>query len=49
MRDVENRITYIKQEKYDSLTKPVCAFITFEEEDGSIVAQEYEAKYTITG
>lgn len=29
--------------------KPVDAFITFEEEDGNIIGQEFEAEYTFSG
>ena len=38
MRETEKKITDLKNEKYDDLTRPVCAFITFEEEDGYIIA-----------
>mmetsp|Transcript_21706 Transcript_21706/g.16002 ORF Transcript_21706/g.16002 Transcript_21706/m.16002 type:complete len:320 (+) Transcript_21706:473-1432(+) len=38
MREAEQKITDLKKEKYESLTRPVCAFITFEEEDGYILA-----------
>jgi hypothetical protein len=38
MREVEKEITKIKDEKYEKLTKPVDAFITFEEEDGLILS-----------
>src|SRR5437588_282978 len=33
MREVEHQITETKKTNYDKLTRPVCAFITFEEED----------------
>ena len=38
MREVEDRISHLKADHYDDLTRPVCAFITFEEEDGYILA-----------
>lgn len=37
MRAVEDKISKLKNEKFKDLTKPCEAFITFEEEDGSIV------------
>jgi hypothetical protein len=49
MREVEQEISNMKNEHYDKLTKPVDAFITFEEEDGLIISQEYEPKFTMTG
>ena len=42
MRKVEQQISTLKNEKFADLTKPVDAFITFEEEDGSIIGQYYE-------
>lgn len=42
MRETEKKISDLKNEKFKDLTKPVDAFITFEEEDGSIVGQFYE-------
>lgn len=44
MRKVEAKISALKDEKYENLTKPVDAFITFEEEDGSIIGQYFENK-----
>lgn len=44
MREVEEKISQLKDEKFDSLTKPVDAFITFEAEDGSIIGQYFEDK-----
>jgi hypothetical protein len=38
MRVVEGMINELKNTEYESLTRPVDAFITFEEEDGLIVA-----------
>lgn len=38
MREVENKITQVKNEKFSSLIQPCDAFITFEEEDGGIIA-----------
>ena len=49
MREVENKITALKAEKFDSLVRPVDAFITFEEEDGLIVAQEFEPETNFSG
>lgn len=49
MREVEAQITTLKNEKFDSLVRPVDAFITFEEEDGLIVAQEFEPEYDFMG
>lgn len=37
MRDIEKKISTLKDEKFRDLVKPVDAFITFEEEDGSII------------
>ena len=34
MRSAEGEIAALKRDDYDSLTRPVCAFITFEEEEG---------------
>mmetsp|Transcript_21713 Transcript_21713/g.16017 ORF Transcript_21713/g.16017 Transcript_21713/m.16017 type:complete len:218 (-) Transcript_21713:718-1371(-) len=42
MRAAEKKITDLKAAKYDQLTRPVCAFIIFEEEDGYIIAQDFE-------
>ena len=49
MREVEVKISALKDEKFKDLTKPCDAFITFEEEDGNIVGQEFEAQYTYSG
>jgi hypothetical protein len=49
MRAVEKQISDLKDSKYHELTRPVDAFITFEEEDGMIVAQEFEAQTTFFG
>lgn len=43
MREVEQQISVLKDERFKDLTKPVDAFITFEEEDGNIMGQEFEA------
>lgn len=37
MRETENKISILKNEKFNELVKPVDAFITFEEEDGNII------------
>lgn len=44
MREVEKEISILKNEKYDDLTTPVDAFITFEAEDGFIMAMEFEER-----
>ena len=49
MREVEKEITELKNNEYEKLTRPVCAFITFEEEDGYILAQEFEMKMSFSG
>lgn len=49
MREVEKKISESKNENYSKLTKPVCVFITFEEEDGYIIAQKFEPQYSLTG
>jgi hypothetical protein len=38
MKIIEAEISRTKNENYESLTKPVCAFITFQDEDGYIIA-----------
>jgi hypothetical protein len=37
MRETEKKISLLKDEKFNTLIKPCDAFITFEEEDGSII------------
>ncbi len=49
MREIEAQISNLKNEKYNELTRPVDAFITFEEEDGKIVAEEFEPKFDFLG
>lgn len=49
MRQVEQKISQLKNERFKDLTKPCEAFITFEEEDGSIVGQKYEPEFTFSG
>ena len=49
MREIEKKISDLKDAKFNDLVKPVDAFITFEEEDGGIVAQEYEAEHSFSG
>ena len=50
MREVEKQISKLKDEKFLDLTRPVSAFITFEEEDAYNVAlTHFEAKYTLRG
>lgn len=38
MREIEAQISQAKKDNYELLTRPVCAFITFEEEDAYILA-----------
>ena len=40
MREIEKQITELKNDttEYEKFTRPVCAFITFEEEDAYILA-----------
>jgi hypothetical protein len=49
MREIENQITVQKKDNYEKLTRPVCAFITFEEEDAYILAQDFEPSFDIKG
>jgi hypothetical protein len=49
MREVEAKITQVKNDKFKELIQPCDAFITFEEEDGGIIAQEYEPKFNYAG
>lgn len=42
MHEIENEISELKKNQYDDFTKPVCAFITFEEEAGVNRALDYE-------
>jgi len=49
MREVEKQIQELKSQEFDLLVKPVDAFITFESEDGLIIAQEYEPEYSFSG
>lgn len=51
MREIEAKITELKnhEETYNKFTRPVCAFITFEEEDAYIISQHYEIEYTFSG
>lgn len=49
MREVEAQISELKNEKFNELVRPVDAFITFEEEDGHIVAQEFEPETDFWG
>lgn len=39
----------LKNANIDDLIRPVDAFITFEEEDGKIVAEEFEPQYNFWG
>lgn len=49
MREIEAQINELKNAEFDKLTRPVDAFITFEEEDGLIVAQEFEPEFDLFG
>jgi hypothetical protein len=49
MREFEAQITQQKKDNYEKLTRPVCAFITFEEEDAYILAQDFEPKTDLKG
>jgi hypothetical protein len=49
MREVEQEISILKNTKYSDLTRPVGAFITFEEEDAYLLASDYEPQYSFTG
>jgi len=49
MREVEHKISELKNEKFNDLVRPVDAFITFEEEDGHIIAQEFEPHHDFFG
>lgn len=47
--EVEKQIMDYKNSNIDDLIRPVDAFITFEEEDGKIVAEEFEPQYNFWG
>ncbi|CDW86701.1 UNKNOWN [Stylonychia lemnae] len=49
MRDTEKKICELKNQKFTDLTRPVEAFITFEEEDGSIIGQEFKPQFNFFG
>ena len=49
MREIEAKISELKDTQYDKLTRPCDAFITFEAEDGGIIAQEFEPTYSLSG
>ena len=49
MREVEQKISDLKKERFHQWTRPVSAFITFEEEDAYNLAQYYEPEFTISG
>ena len=49
MREVEKEITELKNRDYENLTRPVCAFITFEDEDSFIIAQDFEQEFNWLG
>lgn len=49
MREVEAKISDLKNQKFNQLIQPCDAFITFEEEDGGIIAQEFEPEFNFTG
>lgn len=47
--EVEKEIMDYKNANLDDLIRPVDAFITFEEEDGKIIAEEFEPQYNFWG
>jgi hypothetical protein len=47
--ETEKKIMAYKEANLDDLIRPVDAFITFEEEDGKIVAEEFEPKFNFWG
>ena len=47
--EVEKQIMEYKEANINDLIRPVDAFITFEEEDGKIVAEEFEPKINFWG
>ena len=49
MREVEKQISELKDAQFKKLVKPVDAFVTFEEEDGAIVGQEFEPAFSFWG
>ncbi|CDW85661.1 UNKNOWN [Stylonychia lemnae] len=49
MREAEAKISELKDRRFIDLTKPCDAFITFEEEDSSIIGQKFEAQYNFAG
>lgn len=44
MHQIEEKIEQLKNEDFRKLTRPVYAFITFEEDEGHIMALRYEKK-----
>ena len=38
VREIEKKISLLKDQKFNEMVKPCDAFITFEEEDGCIIA-----------
>lgn len=49
MREVEKKISTLKDEKFNDLTRPISAFITFEEEDAYLLALEFVQHRSLTG
>jgi hypothetical protein len=49
MREVEGQISELKNTKFSYLTRPNCALITFEEEDGYLLAIEFKRIKTLWG
>ena len=47
--ETEKKIMDYKEANIEDLIRPVDAFITFEEEDGKIVAEEFEPKFNFLG
>jgi hypothetical protein len=49
MRQVEKQISELKDSKFNDLTRPISAFITFEEEDAYLLALEFNQQFSLTG
>jgi hypothetical protein len=47
--EIEKQIMEYKEANINDLIRPVDAFITFEEEDGKIVAEQFEPKFSFWG
>ena len=49
MREAEQKISVLKNTQFSDLTRPISAFITFEEEDAYLLALEFQREFSITG